>query len=336
MITGQAMDQQMLTFLRSTAAQYESETLQVTLSNIMYPELVQVYTGMNPNADSIVTLVGLPGVGRMVPLANGGMDFPNVSNSYKEISAFASSFVCGYMWTLDEINKARYMGIPLERDRVGLAYEVAEREKERFVCFGDETQQWRGLFSNTDPNCIYLTTGDDAQSIDITPDWDATNSVSHKPIGGSAWSKGGSHEAYTQICRMFTEMRQTSRDNLMADTLLISVDKEAFLHEPYRVDLTGNNAMGMMSNSVLSYLRMNNPYTSHTGIPLRIKTVYDLPHGTCILYNSSIKTMRFIIAQDLMFTGPQQYAYEFRWFGKIKVGGIQYLNPKNIVYLKGI
>nr|MBF2753951.1 DUF2184 domain-containing protein [Gammaproteobacteria bacterium AqS3] len=169
---------------------------------------------------------------------------------------------------------------------------------------------------------------------DITPGWTANESVSHKGIGGGPWEKGNAHVAYTQICRMFTEMRQTSRDQLMADTLLISVDKEAFLHEPYRVDT--DNGIGLMSQSVLSYLRMNNPYTSHTGMPLRIKTVYDLPHGTCVLYNSSIKTMRFIIAQDLSFIGPQQYAYEYRWFGRIKVGGIQYICPKNIIYLRGI
>ena len=335
---GFVQDQQMLTWIRSTAEQYENEVMQETLSDTIYPELVQIYTGMNPNADILRTMVGQPGVGRMVPLANAGMDFPNVSQSMREISVGANSFVCGYMWTTEEIRKARYMGVNLEMDRVRLAYEVAEREKERFVCHGDEVQQWYGLFTHTYPDAMYLhiedADGNTPANLNANVGFDGTfiNGTTSKAIrDGGPWAIGDSHRAYTDISRMFVEMRQNSRDMLMADTLLMSVDKEAFLLEPYRVTDTG-----IMEKSVLEYLRMNNPYTAHTGMPMRIKTVYDLPHGTCVLYNSSMQTMRFILAEDLTFMGPQQWGYEIRFFGKLKLAGIQYLRPKNICYLRGI
>ena len=304
----EATDQASLTFVESQAAKIESVVRPEVMAKVRYPELVRMYTDIDPAHDSLVSYISRPGTGKMALLANGAHDQPQVDVEYDEMNRKIYDWGVSYSYTDREIEKAMLVGQRLAADKVKAAYEVAERHKEDLVLNGSALFGWNGLITRRDSNCI-----------------------TH---ASSAWSESDTTIPFETIRQAFNAVFAASNQVEVPDTLLLPVKASTFLFK----------MISVTTMSVWDYIQQNNPYTKMFGRPLMMKMINELDTAggsgaagpLAVLYNSSADVLRFILPEDLNFLAPQREGYYQRFYGRMNTGGLQILRPKAICYITGI
>lgn len=321
----QSRDQAGLGWMESTAATIRPQVRKEKMQKVKYPELIQVDRELDEADDVIVTYIQRPGTGRMTPLSPGATDLPRVDVEYDRITQKAYMDGIAYGWDDFEVRKARKTKIRLMRDRIGAAYEVAERTKEDIVLNGNAGRGWTGMLTNRDK---------DAYSIAATSQWAADNTET----------------AFETIRRAFAHVRVGTNEVMTPDTLLLPTSAETFLTKMIKDSTT------LISIPVIQYIRKYNPYTLMTGKPLKIVTVPQLStagpasgdatgsstaakatgHPLALLYDSSMEVLSLLMPQDLTFIGPQRNAWTQTWYGRFMLGGVQIYHPKGLCYITNI
>ena len=319
----QALDQASVTWMESQAARIESRVRREMLAEIVYPELIYVDTELEGDDDSLVTYIERPGTGRMTPLAAGATDLPMTEVSFDKFSREAYTSGIAHGWDDDEIRRARRLGVPLKDGRVRAAYRIAEEHKEEAVLNGNEDYGWNGILRNRDSACL---------SIEADNPWSADNTVA----------------SFDTIRHAFHLIRSGSNKILMPDTLLLPVSAESFLTSMIKDENTTT------AIPIWEYIEKFNPFTLMYKRPMNVRTVNQLStagpatgsavgsnskvtgHPMAVLYDSRPDILRFLLAEDLHFIGPQRRAWTQKYYGRMKIGGIQVFHPKAICYITNI
>ena len=304
-----ALDQAQMTFVESQAAHIEAETMRQVVADRMYPDLVPIKRDIDPGNDSIVSNVALTPKGKIQPLANMAGDSPTVTQDYLQIRQTFTEFGVSYGWSMTDIERARAVNSSLESDTVRAAVEIVEDAKEDIVMNGRSEYGWTGL----------LQSGTDRQP----------GTLQH-PVTGGHWSTKTTEDIIKDLQDGFEMMATNSNQKILPDTLLLPQQVFKVLTLPLA------NSNGITSVSVMEYLRTNNPYTAMTQMPMTIKIVPRLAQGTAVFYKYNQDILRFLMPRELEFIGPQQDGYNFKWYGRVKMGGIQWLRPHGVLYMTGI
>ena len=307
----EATDQASLTFVESQAAKIEARVRPEVMAKVRYPELVRMYTDIDPAHDSLVSYISRPGTGKMGLLSVLGHDQPQVDVEYDELSRKQYDWGVSYSYTDREIQRAMLVRTNLAADKVKAAYEVGERHKEDLVLNGSNLFGWNGLITNRNASCITM--------------------ASH-----AEWATGDTTVPFETIRQAFNAVYAGSSMVEAPDTLLLPVKAATYLNTMIKVDGS------VTTMSVWEYIRRYNPYTQEFGRPLMMKMINELdragPSNTpmAVLYNSSVDVLRFVMAEDLNFMAPQREGYYQRFYGRMNTGGLQILRPKAICYITGI
>lgn len=304
------LDQASMGFVESQATHIETMVREQVIAQVDYPMIVPVKTDIDPGADSITTDVRMLPKGKMRPLANMASDSGFVNQDYTRVTSTFVEFGENYGWSMNDIERARLINRPLESDTVRSAVEVIEFGIEDIVMNGSADFGWKGLLK---------TSGDQHQTGTLT------RAVSNN------WTSATTEAIMEDILEGYTQVTTTTQGMIKPDTLLIPRSRE-------RVFLRAlSNQHGITSDSLMEFLRRNNPYAADSGGgQMMIKTVNRLPNDVAVLMSSREDVVRLLMPRPLEFTGPQQEGWNQVWYGRVKLGGLQFLRPHGILYFTGV
>lgn len=306
-------------FAVSQATNIEATVYQVKYPSFAFEELIPVVTEGNEWASS-TTFFSMDFAGQAKWLSGAARDMP-----YADLdrSMFEHTFYMGgigYQWNLEEINKARLVGINLGDDKATAARKIAQQMLWNISMTGKEDgsvseKGWTGLLNNAS-----VTAGDVAAN--------GTGSVTW-------WAAKTPDQILADVNSGITGLFTGTGETEMADTILLPTS----IYQ----DIATRPRTSTSDTTVLAFLLANNAYTVQTGRPLVVRGIRSLAtadpggDGRMVIYRRDPEVLRFHLPMPHKFlsvwqSGPLEFAVP----GIFRTGGVEVRLPKAIRYLDGI
>ena len=295
-----------LAWMIAENAYQESMARMIMHRDIQYPGLAPVVSGQVPWWMPAIEYTSYDGTGEMSVEANRATDIPLVETQRARHMVRTERRNIGYSYSDAEIAQAQAMGISLPGDKSSIAMRVAEETKDDLFMTGNPAVSWDGMVNNSNITVVTAAkTWETATDLEIAADvslilsgaWTATNQV--------------------RLC----------------DTLLLSPSTLGHLAgRPF-----GNDAR----MTVLAWIMANNIYTLMTGQQLTIRQVAQLETAgaggvkRAIAYPRNAQVLRFHVLMDLAFGEPQRMGFEWFYYGRMVLGGLEIMEPTAMRYFDG-
>lgn len=309
------MDAQVgMAFAVSQATRINTMVYQTKYPEIRYRGLVPVDT-TGPEWVKSVTYFSLDGVGQAEWLNAGADDVPRAELVRSKMETTVSMAGIGYGWNIEELAQAQQLGIDLSASKGRVARRAAEEKTDQVAFFGDAEKGFTGITNNPD-----VTAGDAA----ATGTGSSTEFADKTP--GQIMA-----DVNAAVTGVFTGTAYTG----LANTVLLPYTQ---MHQIGTTQLSANT-----ETTVLQWLRTNNVYTMETGQPLTIRGIRGLETagdgGTArmVAYRNSEEVLKLNMPMPFRFfpvwqTGP----FRFEVPGAFRIGGVDVLLPKEMIYVDGI
>ena len=101
-------------------------------------------------------------------------DAPNADVAYEEFPQPVTHVTQSYQYTIEDLERAAFAKLPLQRDKAEAAAELIARELDALMKFGDASQGITGFFNNPNVPIITLANGEwdsTATAAEIIADW---------------------------------------------------------------------------------------------------------------------------------------------------------------------
>lgn len=313
---------QMKTFDAQVAMAYavsQASRINATVYRTQYPAvryrgLVPVDT-TGPEWVKSVTYFSLDGVGTADWINAASDDVPKAELTRGRMETTVHEAGIGYGWSLSELGQAQLLGIDLNAQKGIAARRAAEEMTDRVAFLGDASKGLTGMVNNPD-----VTVQDAA----------ATGTGS-----STQWEDKTPGQIMGDVNALLTGVYTATATTVVSDTLLLP---------PTRMHYIGTTTVSdNRETTILEWLRENNVYTMETGQPLTIRairgleTVGDGGVARAMAYRNSEEVVKLNMPMPFRFfpvwqTGP----FRFDVPGMFRVGGVDFLLPKEAIYLDGI
>lgn len=309
------MDAQLaMAFAVSQATRINTTVYQTRYPEVRYRGLVPVDT-TGPEWVKSVTYFSLDGVGQAEWLNAGADDVPRAELLRAKTETTVSLAGIGYGWNIEELAQAQQLGVDLSAAKGRAARRAAETKIDNVAFFGDAEKGYTGITNNPDvtvSDAAATGTGSSTEWADKTP--------------GQILA-----DVNAAITGVFTGTAYTG----LADTVLLPYTQ---MHQIGTLQLTEN-----AETTVLQWLRTNNVYTMETGQPLTIRGIRGLEtageggEARMVAYRNSEEVLKLDMPMPFRFfpvwqTGPFRYEVP----GAFRIGGVNFMLPKEAIYVDGI
>lgn len=243
-------------------------------------------------------------------LSGKGFDVPNASVNFQQGTSNFYHAGIGYELSLQEVNRASRMNVPLDTRKGSAARMVAEKFIYDRVITGSTEKSFTGFINNAN-----------------VPAADATN---------GAWTGGTTtpDEMLADVNEALTDVYTNTKETALANTLLLPTSR--FI-KASTTRITDTNM------SVLAFLQANNAYTAISKQPLTImpsrelETAGDSSSTRMVAYERSPDNMEFFLPGMFEFRPPFAISsMSWRVDGIMNVGQLEIYRPKAMSYRDGI
>lgn len=301
-----------LGFLQSQTAHIEREVNKIVYPEAQYAQLIPVDTSANPWVTA-VTYYSMDMTGKANWFNGYGQDIPNVGVKMEQFNTGVHMAAIGYDFTIQEIEQARMMGVPLAVDKAEAARLAYEKFVDNLALNGDTTKNFSGFVGYTG----------------ITP--------TNVPNDGTGSSRLFSTKTPDQILRDLNEplisIYSGTLQTEMADTLLLPPSTFAAIASTRVTD---------GSKMVLDLFRESNVYTATTGRPLQIIAVRALETAGAsstkrmIAYRKSPQVLKLHVPMPhTFFPAVTTNNIHFEVPGIFRLGGLDIRRPGAVRYRDG-
>jgi len=237
-----------------------------------------------------------------------GFDIPNASvNLSQGITGFHLGGV-GYELSLQEVNRASRMGVPIDGRKASAARMVAEKFIYDKVIRGSTVKNFTGLINN------------------------ASVPTANAPTG--TWASATPAQILADFNTALTDVYTNSGETAVANSVILPTSKFLYLN---------NTQLTNTGDSLLAFVKKNNSYTAVTNQPLDIRPSRELAtagaSGTArmIAYEKSPDNMEFYLPGMFEFL-PLFPTSSMSWRvdGVMNVGQLEIYRPKTLSYRDGI
>lgn len=300
-----------LGFTRQQTAHIETEVYRTQYPEITYAQLIPVDSSAPEWIKTYVyrstDAVGLPKF-----VSGGAQDIPfaDVNRSETEKPVYMAAL--GYRYTLEEINQARMLGIPLESDKVFAVREGYEQFMEGLAFDGDTEKNWLGFFSQTSVTAVSAPNG---------------------AAAASEWSTKTPDEILADVNTILTGLHTASLTVEMADTLLLPTAQFTDIASRRLTD-TGQ--------TVLEFIQRANVYTATTGRALDIRSQRRLAGKGAGATDRMMAYRRDPQVVRMHLPMPLQFLQAFPWLMEVivpamfRMGEVNVRRPGACRYMDGI
>lgn len=303
-----------MSFAVSQATRINTRVYETKYPDIRYRGLVPVDT-TGPEWVRSVTYFSMDGVGAADWINAGADDVPKVELLRDKTETTVHEAAIGYGWNASELAQAQQLGMSLPDAKARMARRASEEMIDRVAFFGEAQKGFTGVVNNAD-----VTVADAA----ATGTGSSTNFADKTP--GQILADFNS-----ALSGVFTG---TSYSGL-ADTVLLPYTQ---MH-----DIGTRQFSNASENTILNWIRNNNVYTLETGQPLTIRGIRGLEdagdggEARMVAYRYSDEVLKLNMPMPFRFfpvwqTGPFRYDVP----GMFRIGGVDFLLPKEAVYVDGI
>lgn len=235
-------------------------------------------------------------------------DIPNTSvNLTQGITSFHLGGV-GYELSLQEVNRASRMNVPIDGRKATAARKVAEKFIYDKVIRGSTVKNFTGLINNAGVPTASAPTG--------------------------TWGTATPAQILTDFNTALTDVYTNSGETAVANTVLLPTAKFLFLN---------NTQLTNTGDSLLSFVMKNNSYTAVTKQPLDIRPSRELATAGAsstarmIAYEKSPDNMEFFLPGMFEFL-PLFPTSSMSWRvdGVMNVGQLEIYRPKTVSYRDGL
>jgi len=299
-----------MAFIRSQAAHIEAGVYATRYPTVQYPELIPVDYSAPEFAQSVIySSTDARGLAKWI---NGNAkDIPNVATSRSETSTGVHTAGIGYDFGWEEIGLARMMGIALTADRA----DSARRISEEFVDYvalstGDADKGFQPFINNSG----------------ITP----ANVANNAGATSRLWTAKTSLEVLKDLNEIITDVWSDSLQIEMADTLLLSPDRLAYIAT---TPMSADSAM-----TILDYFLKSNLYTMQTGKKITVRAVRGLETvgvsttQRMVAYRRAPDVVKLHIPMSHRFLEVQQEGLYYNVPGVMRLGGVDIRLPGAVRY----
>ncbi|WP_290688389.1 MULTISPECIES: DUF2184 domain-containing protein [unclassified Haematobacter] len=311
----QTMDAQAaMAFAISQATRINATVYRTQYPEVRYRGLIPVDT-TGPEWVKSVTYFSLDGVGRAEWLNAGADDVPRAEIIRSKMETTVGMAGIGYGWNLEELAQAQMLGINLAESKGIAARRAAEEKIDIVALFGDAEKGFTGLVNNPAVTQI---------------DAAATGTG-----GSTEWADKDADAILGDVDTALTRVFDDTNTVGLSNTLLMPNSRYSLLNR--------RMVTPMADKTVLTWLKENNLFTQETGLPLMIRGVRGMETmgegGTArmVAYRNSPDVLKLNMPMPFRFfpvwqTGP----FRFEVPGAFRIGGVDFLLPKEAVYMDGI
>lgn len=277
-----------------------------------WDKIIPVDTSGNPWADGyIYRSTDYTGEARIGANLRAS-DIPLVNLNRAEHSGRLVNIVTGYDYTLQDVQQASMLGLPLDADSALACREVYENAMETIVFNGHAASGFEGLLALTGVTTVAVPNGGG---------------------GTPTWATKTGDEIAADINAALIGVHSASNTVEMADTVLLADDS---------YNLLATKRLGDTEQTVLEWLRTNNVYTASSGKPLTIRAVRQLrtagAGGTrrMLVYRNDPDVVRIKLPLPLQFFPTQNELFVFRRPALARTGGVNLRRPGAFRYSDGM
>lgn len=275
-------------------------------------QLMIVETAGNPWAAGVATYT-LDGSGTPRWIAGNTNTIPRADIARGKVELPFEMGALGYGWTLEEVNQAAMMGVPLATELAFYARQGAEQFIYNVAVLGDTLRNLGGLINN------------------------AGISQGNVPADGTGSSRLWSAKSWDLVVRDINDTLMSpwnaTNQIMMADTLLLPFTA---------IQALDTRVVANTSETLMTFIKRSNSYTQATGQPLRVVGLQQLETagsgGTrrMIAYSRSARVVKFHMPMPFRFLdvwqdGPMSWLVP----GIFRIGGTDWIRPASAVYADG-
>lgn len=296
----------------------QTKAINTTVYEAEYPDhdyasLIPVDTSAPEWSSGMITYL-TDRVGKADFISGMGKDMPLADVVRGASDANFEMAGIGYEFSLEEINRAALLGIPLSTLKADAARAASEELLYSLALIGSARKGMTGLLNST-----AITSGLVAQNAGAT---------------SRLWAQKTPQEILRDINDLLTGGYIATKTVELADTLLISPERMSFLNS---TTMSATN-----SETILSFIVRTNIYTMITGQPLTIRAVRELSllgagaTQRMVAYKRSPRHLTFHLPMAHRFlpvwqNGPMNFLIP----GIFRTGGTEIRRPGSMRYADG-
>jgi hypothetical protein len=241
-------------------------------------------------------------------VAGKGFDIPNVGINFSQGTSTFHLAGAGYELSLQEVNRAARMNVPLSERKASAARMVGQKFIYDRVISGSTEKNTTGLVNN------------------------ASVPTANAPTGG--WGSATPAQILADINAALGDVITNSKETAFPNALLLPTS--AFL-------VANNTQLTNTGDSLLAYLRKNNSYSAMTGQDLDIRPSRELETAggsssrRMVAYEKSPDNMEFFLPGMYEFLAPFPISsMSWRVDGIMNVGQLEIYRSKTLSYRDNI
>lgn len=317
-------------FLRDLTDIY-SRTFDVKFPDLKARQILPIFSGVDAGAEGYVwRQFNRTGVANIID--DFAADLPEAEVKAAEFQSRLYSMGTSYMYSIQDLRKAKMAGIPLEARKAFAARRAMEQAVEQIAFFGR------------------------AKNPDTAAGAQALKSVPATITSTDALDMFGltniPNAQYTTTTNDWT-LPSTSVSTIMNDFNALQkavVDNSKGVHEPDSMVLplslftklsTLPRSIAFTDDTVLQYMRKQSPwlrnvYWTTMTEKAGLKQDNTTPGGRVIMFERNSENLELVIPQEFEQLPPQMINLTFKIPCHMRIGGVRCSYPKSIAYLDGM
>lgn len=296
------------------ASRINTSVYQMRYPDIRYRGVVPVDT-TGPEYVASITYFSMDDVGAADWIHAASDDVPKVELTRGTASTTVQDAGIGYGWNTSELGQAQLLGIDLSNAKARAARRKAEEMVDDVAFYGSAEKGLNGVVNSPDVTVV---------------DAAATGTGS-----STEWEDKTPGQILADVNGILTGTFVGTNYTGLADTLLLPYTK---MHDIGTRQMSENS-----ETTLLAWLKTNNVYTMETGQPLTIRSLRGLDtagaagEARAVAYRNSPEVVVLHMPMPFRFfpvwqTGPFKYDVP----GMMRLGGVEFMLPREAAYLDGI
>jgi hypothetical protein len=320
---------QTLFFLRDLTDIY-SRTFDVKYPNLIGRQLLPVYSGVDAGAEGFVwRQYDRTSVAKVID--SYAADLPEAEVSAREVQARCYSLGTSYVYSIQDLRKAKMAGIPLEARKAFAARRAMENAVEQIAFFG--MQQIPGTLNG---QAILgapaaLSTTDQLVMYGLTnfPGLTGTMSANNWTLGSTSVSTILNDVNTAQLAVV-----QGSNGVHTPDTLVLPISTWALLSAQAR-------SVTFTDDSIIQFIQKQSPWIKNVYYTPMMETAglkqdTVTPGPRVMLFERNEENAQLVVPQEFEQLPPQMVNLTFKIPCHMRVGGVRVSYPKAFTFLDGI
>jgi hypothetical protein len=302
----------------------------VLYPNLKIREILPIFTGVDPGAE-MYTWKQYDMNTRAQVINDYAADAPESDVVMKEYASRLISLGTSYSYSIQDLRKARFAGIPLETRKALAARRAIENSVEQIGFFGLQAIPGTGVQSSLQFTPSAVSTSDATYQFGLTnfPQLDVTTTTNNWTLPGTSVSTITSDFLAPQAL-----IRTRSKGIHTANTVVLPLSLEAQLNQQAR-------STTFTDDTLLKYLLKLSPNLQNVFFSPYLETAGKKQDGSTpgpriIFFERSEETAQLVIPMEFEQLPPQIINYSFKVPCHMRIGGIRVSYPFAFEALDGM